>query len=56
MMPLSRMFERIVPDIADVPADVWRYLLLAVTIPVSAGQGGISTAGRGPPRGTAWPT
>ena len=34
MMPLSRMFERIVPGIAEVPADVWRYLLLAVTIPV----------------------
>ena len=34
MMPLSRMLERIVPDIADVPADVWRYLLLALTIPV----------------------
>ena len=33
-MPLSRMLERIVPDIADVPADVWRYLLLALTIPV----------------------
>lgn len=34
MMPLSRMLERIVPDIADVPADVWRYLLLVLTIPV----------------------
>jgi P-type Cu+ transporter len=34
MMPLSRMLERIVPEIADVPADVWRYLLLALTIPV----------------------
>jgi Cu+-exporting ATPase len=34
MMPLSRMFERIVPGIAEVSADVWRYLLLAVTIPV----------------------
>ena len=34
MMPLSRMFERIVPGVADVSADVWRYLLLAVTIPV----------------------
>jgi P-type Cu+ transporter len=34
MMPLSRMFELIVPGIAEVPADVWRYLLLAVTIPV----------------------
>ncbi|MFL5536153.1 MAG: heavy metal translocating P-type ATPase [Gemmatimonadales bacterium] len=34
MMPLSRMLERIVPDIAHVPADVWRYLLLALTIPV----------------------
>src|SRR4051812_48074851 len=34
MMPLSRMLQRIVPGIPDVPADVWRYLLLALTIPV----------------------
>src|SRR3954451_17477809 len=34
MMPLSRMLERIVPGIADVPADLWRYLLLGLTIPV----------------------
>ncbi len=34
MMPLSRVLERMVPAISDVPADVWRYLLLAMTIPV----------------------
>ncbi len=34
MMPLSRMVERIVPGIGQVSADVWRYLLFAVTIPV----------------------
>src|SRR3954463_7250914 len=34
MMPLSRMLQRMVPGIADVPADVWRCLLLALTIPV----------------------
>src|SRR3954468_24990568 len=34
MMPLSRMLERIVPGIANVPADLWRYLLLGLTIPV----------------------
>ncbi|HKP48843.1 MAG TPA: copper-translocating P-type ATPase, partial [Gemmatimonadales bacterium] len=34
MMPLSRALERMVPAIAKVPAGVWRYLLLAMTIPI----------------------
>jgi P-type Cu+ transporter len=34
MMPLAELLERVVPGIADVSADVWRYLLLAITLPV----------------------
>jgi Cu+-exporting ATPase len=34
MMPLNRLLEQVFPGIARVPADVWRYLLLALTIPV----------------------
>jgi P-type Cu+ transporter len=34
MMPLAALLERMVPGVAGVSADVWRYLLLLVTIPV----------------------
>src|SRR5215210_6384558 len=34
MMPLATLLQRVVPGIAGVSADVWRYLLLAVTAPV----------------------
>src|SRR5919112_3114469 len=34
MMPLAALLERVAPGIAEVPADVWRYLLLAITLPV----------------------
>jgi Cu+-exporting ATPase len=34
MMPLNRLLEQVFPGIARVPADVWRYLLLGLTIPV----------------------
>jgi Cu+-exporting ATPase len=34
MLPLIRLLRSAAPWIAGVPADVWRYLLLVVTIPV----------------------
>jgi Cu+-exporting ATPase len=34
MMPLSHALERALPWMAGVPADAWRWLLLALTVPV----------------------
>jgi P-type Cu+ transporter len=34
MMPLSDLIVRLLPWTARVPADVWRYLLLGITLPV----------------------
>ncbi|HEX6105576.1 MAG TPA: heavy metal translocating P-type ATPase [Gemmatimonadales bacterium] len=39
MMPLSHALERVFPWMAAVPADAWRWTLLALTLPVVAWAG-----------------